>query len=623
MRRPYAIGMFTLLFITLAIASELDEIETLLGDLNLRLVEGIQRSSNIMVPMRDGVRLATNLYLPVDENERYPVIYIRTTYGGFQFHRIKHFVNHGYAVIVQHVRGRFASEGRYESPYWTAGRDGYDTIDWVVSQPWSNGKVGTFGCSYLGESQIILAAENHPNHIAMIASGAGGAIGKAKERYGYFGVFENGVLNLASSLGWFTAEGAKDAKITQRPNDYENRVRTHIGHLPVSEVAKKIVPYDTGFDDLISRPLTDPWWDQQGYIHPKDQFSVATLHINDWFDQTAHNTFKLAEHMAENAIHPRAKSQHVLIAPGLHCTAGKLDSGPVKIGELEFTYTNKNFSRLYIDWFDYWLKDKDKDLPPRYEYFLIHSEQWHASGDWPPPTTQQRRFYLLPNQHLGDQSEANRSNAAHDVPSDQFVYDPLNPVPTAGGPICCTYRQEDRPGPLDQTALKSRQDVLVYTSNPLDQDLDVVGNARVVLFVSTSAKDTDFTVKMVDQYPDGKAYNLQDGVVRLRYRNGIARPSDVEPGRIYRIELEMRPIAYRFKQGHKVELHISSSNFPRLARNLNTGNHEYNDSTVVIATNQVYLDEDSSSYVELPVMTSHQASSKGKQSESSPQKKNH
>lgn len=602
MKRPYAIGTLALLFITLAIASELDEIKTLLSDLNLRLVEGIQRSSNIMVPMRDGVRLATSLYLPVEDDERYPVIYIRTTYGGYQFHRIKHFVNHGYAVIVQHVRGRYVSEGRYESPYWTAGRDGYDTIDWVVSQPWSNGKVGTFGCSYLGESQIILAAENHPNHIAMIASGAGGAIGKAKDRYGYFGVFENGVLNLASSLGWFTAEGAKHSKITERPVDYEDRMRANIGHLPIKDVAKKMVPYETGFDDLISHPLTDSWWDKQGYISPQDQFSVATLHINDWFDQTAHNTFKLAEHMAENALHPRAKSQHVLIAPGNHCTAGKLKEGPVQTGELEFTYTGKNFSRLYLDWFDYWLKDQSKDLPPRFEYFLIHSEQWQASREWPPSSTEEQRMYLLPSQGLAPVSLAASTNTSLEPPYDQFVYDPLNPVPTVGGPICCTYHPEDRPGPIDQTTLKARQDILVYTSESLSQDMNLVGSAKVVLYVSTDAKDTDFTVKMVDQYPNGKAYNLQDGVVRLRYRNGIDRPSSVEPGRIYRIELEMRPIAYRFKQGHKIEFHVSSSNFPRLARNLNTGNHEYDDSTVVKATNRVFLGGSSSSYVELPVM---------------------
>lgn len=570
-----------------------------LGDVTMPIREGMHRARNVMVTMRDGVRLATDVYRPIESGQQYPVIYIRTIYGGVFFTDVKQFVDADYAVVVQHVRGRYHSEGRYESPYWTAGRDGYDTIDWIADQPWSNGKVGTFGCSYLGESQIMLAAENHPNHIAMIASGAGGAIGKAKESYGYFGVFENGVLNLASALGWFTAEGANNYNITPRPEDYEERLSTYMGHLPVSEIAQKVVAYDTNFEDITSRPLTDTWWDEQGAIHPDDQFSVATLHINDWFDQTTPDTFRLSEHMAENARHSRAESQHVLIAPGVHCVAEKLNSGDVTIGEMSFYYESKDFSQLYIDWFDHWLKGKPTDLPPPFEYFLIHSGEWKVSDQWPPASTSNHRFYFTPDHQL--EKAPDRWHPTGVASYDQFTYDPANPVPTLGGPICCTYRPEDKPGPLDQHPLKSRQDVLVYSGPVLDEDVELVGNAKVVLYVATDAPDTDFTVKMIDLYPDGRAFNLQDGVVRMRYRNGIESPSPVEPGRIYRIELEMRPIAYRFRQGHRIEFHISSSNFPRLARNLNTGDAEYTDSNMVSATNRVYLLGDSSSYVELPI----------------------
>ncbi len=573
-----------------------------LGDVTMPMREGMHRSRNVMIPMRDGVRLATDIYRPMGKDQRYPVIYIRTTYGGIEFSTVKHFIKHHYAVVVQHVRGRFYSEGRYESPYWTAKEDGYDTIDWIGSQPWTTGKVGTFGCSYLGESQIILAAENHPNHIAMIASGAGGAIGKAKDTYGYFGVFENGVLNLASSLGWFTAEGAKDFNVTPRPDDYEERMRTYMDRLPVSSIAEKIVPYETGFDDIISHPLTDSWWDDEGYTHPDDQFSVATLHINDWFDQTAHNTFKLAEHMAENARHPRAKSQHVLIAPGLHCGAGKLKTGQVTIGEMSLEYAGKDFRKLYIDWFDHWLKDKPTTLPPRYEYYAIHSGQWKTAEQWPPASTTAQRYHFLPDNRLEPEQGLRSGLPENGEMYDEFTYDPRNPVPTRGGPICCTYRPEDKSGPQDQTPLKSRQDVLVYSGEPLKEDVALAGNAKVVLYVSTDALDTDFTVKMVDQYPDGRAFNLQDGVIRLRYRNGIESPSPVEPGRIYRIELEMRPIAYRFRKGHKIEFHISSSNFPRLARNLNTGKSEYSNSAIVVATNRVYFGSDTPSFVQLPII---------------------
>lgn len=601
MRRPYAIGTFALFFFTLAIASGLDEIETWLGDLNLRLVEGIQRSSNIMVPMRDGVRLATSLYLPVDENERYPVIYIRTTYGGFQFHRIKHFVNHGYAVIVQHVRGRHASEGRYKSPYWTAGRDGYDTIDWVISQPWSNGKVGTFGCSYLGETQIMLAAENHPNHVAMIASGAGGAIGKAQNSYGYFGVFENGVLNLASSVGWFTSETAKRFKVPPRPNNYQERMRAFMDHLPVSEIAQNVVPYETSFEAIVSHSLSDSWWDVQNTIHPTDTFSTAGLHINDWFDQTVHDTFRLAEHIQQNATHPRAQSQHVVIAPGLHCGAGKLKPGEVTIGKLPFHYEAKNFGQLYIDWFDYWLKDKSVELPAPFQFFTVHSGHWDSSNVWPPVQTNDHRYYFRSNNRLERASGEDYKQQVNGVEFHEYTYDPRDPVPTLGGSICCTYRPDDKPGPHDQTPLTPRQDVLIYMTDQLPEDVELIGNAKVVLHVSTSALDTDFTVKMIDEFPDGRAFNLQDGVFRMRYRKGIENPSLVEPNRIYRIELELRPIAYRFQKGHKIGFHISSSNFPRLARNLNTGAHEYNDADMKVATNRVYLRGKTLSFVELPI----------------------
>lgn len=610
MKRPLLVGAFVFFSITLAIGAQIDEVKALLSDLNLKITEGVQRSKNVMVPMRDGVRLATDIYLPVTDNQPYPVIYIRTTYGGFEFKKVKEFVDNGYAVIVQHVRGRFFSEGEYQSPYWSARVDGFDTIDWIVSQPWANGKVGTFGCSYLGESQIILAAANHPNHIAMIASGAGGAIGKAKDSYGYFGVFENGVLNLASSMGWFTAEGAKYSKVTPRPDDYGERMRSYIDHLPVSEAAKKIAPYETGFDDMINHSLTDSWWDREGYIHPDDKFSVATLHINDWFDQTAHNTFRLAEHMRENALSPRAKAQHVLIAPGQHCAAGKLKAGNVRIGDMTFAYVDKDFMQLYIDWFDYWLKDKPRPLPPKFEYFLIHSGQWFTTNQWPPESTEKVRFFLLEDGRLARESEQRNSQTNDGTPYNEFLYDPLNPVPTLGGPICCTYHPDEKSGPIDQQPLNSRSDILRYTSEQVTQDIDVVGSAKVVLFVSTDAKDTDFTVKMIDQYPDGRSLILQDGVFRLRYRNGIHDPRHAEPGVIYQIEFELRPIAYRFQKGHKIEIHISSSNFPRLVRNLNTGGDEYSDPNVVKATNRVYLGGTTSSFVDFPIMSSSGSTSK-------------
>lgn len=570
-----------------------------LSDITMPLRHGIYRDRSIMVPMRDGVELSMEVHRPLSGKGPYPAILIRTTYGATDFSLNKFFVKNGYVVVVQHVRGRYRSQGDSYSPHSYSRSDGYDTIEWIVQQRWSSGKVGTFGCSYQGEAQIILAAANHPNHIAMIADGAGGAIGKAKKSYGYFGVFENGVLNLASALGWFTAEGAIYYKKTPRPDDYEMKMAMEMEGLPVSELAGRIVPYKTGFDEIVSRSLTDSWWDEEGYITEYDTFSAATLHVNTWYDQTVHDTFRLAAHMSERAVHPRAKSQHLLIDPGIHCGAGKLEKGPVQVGEMIFHYEDPDFFQIYLDWFDYWLKVKERSLPSRFQYFLIHGSRWETSRQWPPEKTEFRRFYFQKEGALGlDTQELTPENGET---FDGYVYDPLDPVPTIGGPICCTYRDVDIPGAIDQGYLKTRDDVLIYTSEKLESNLDLIGNAKATLYVSTSALDTDFTVKIVDQYPDGKAYNLQDGVVRLRYREGIDNPRLANPEEIYRVELELRPIAYRFRAGHRISVYVSSSNFPRLARNLNSGNAEYQDDVIVKASNSVYRVDPYASYIELPI----------------------
>jgi uncharacterized protein len=592
---------FGVLLVALILNVDWSHMRSWLSDITMPLRHGIYCDRNIMVRMGDGIELATTVFRPLSGDGPYPSILIRTTYGGTDFNLNKYFVKNGYAVIVQDVRGRFGSQGDIYIPHRYSRTDGYDTIDWIVRQSWSSGKVGTFGCSYLGENQIMLAATNHPNHIAMIASGAGGAIGKAKQSYGYFGLYENGVLNLASTLGWFTAEGATYFKVTPRPPDYEEKMKTALMGLPVSELAKNIVPYETGFDEFVSHPLTDSWWEEEGYINDQDTFSTATLHVNSWYDQTVYDTFRLAEHMAERAKHQRAKAQHVLIDPSVHCSMGQLKQGRVKVGEMEFQYKDPDFKKIYLEWFDYWLKGTKLVLPPRFRYFLIHSGGWETSNQWPPENVKFRRYYFGAEGAL-NLTRPKAKVDTQDPVLDQFIYDPLDPVPTIGGSICCTYRPNDIAGAIDQSQLKSRKDVLIFTSDELTSDLNLIGNSKATLHVSTTALDTDFTLKIVDQYPGGKAYNLQDGVVRLRYRKGIDNPQLAEPDKIYKIGLELGPIAYRFKKGHRIAAYISSSNFPRLARNLNTGEDEYKGTTTVVARNRIHRSDMHASYVELPIV---------------------
>lgn len=597
MKKTVSLIIFALLSLSLLLAANFAPSRAFLSDISLPLRHGLKRERHVMVQMRDGVRLNTEIYTPA-AGGKHPVILIRTTYLGSDFSINKHFVSNGYAVVVQYARGRHGSEGTYESPHKYSGVDGYDTIDWIVQQPWATDKIGTFGCSYRGESQIMLASHQHPNHLAMIVDGAGGAIGKAKESYGYFGVFENGVLNLASSLGWYLAEGAKEYNATPAPGNLEESLRTKISNLPISALSQSMVDYQTGFDDLLVHELTDPWWDAEGYITDQDRFSAATLHINAWFDQTVHDSFRLAQVMQENQDNMRAASQPLILGPGTHCSAGDLESGSLNIGELQIDYTDPDYLNIYLQWFDYWLKGEGENQFPAYKYYVINGPGWESSSTWPPQNVESQRFYLGMDSSLDSEPPDEVDTA---LAFDEFIYNPENPVPSLGGTVCCTYDGTEPAGSVDQSSLEERSDVLLFRSAELESATDLIGNVRVALSASTSALDTDFTAKIVDIHEDGSAYNLQDGIVRLRYRNGIEAPELAVPGQIYELEIELRPIAYRFEAGHRIGIQVSSSNFPRLARNLNTGQHEYSSDEIVAATNRIFWSAANPSYIELPL----------------------
>lgn len=594
-------ALFCIIVIAVSLILYAQNLRNWLSDLTLPIRHGMYRERNIMVPMRDGTQLATTVYRPFLTCQACPVILIRTTYGGVDFSEIKYFVRNGYVVVAQNVRGRFGSQGTY-TPHRYSRSDGYDTMDWIVRQDWSNGKIGTFGCSYLGESQVILAAAKHPNHICMIAIGAGGAIGDAKGSYGYFGVYENGVLNLASALGWFTEHGAIDHNITPVPENYRDILNRQIDGLPVIDLAQRIVPYKTDFEDIVSHELTDIWWKEEQYISEDDTFTTAGLHVNTWYDQTVHDTFRLAEHLAENAEHPRATHQYILVDPGKHCSSGKLSDGLVKIGQMEIEYKKIEFMKIYLNWFDYWLKDGQISLPPRFQYFLINAASWETATTWPPQKVNVQRYYLHEQGRLIEEFSSLLDSSIEKKDVDSYYYDPENPVPTIGGSICCIRSDKEISGSFDQSILRKRNDVLIYQSDPLSSNVDLVGNAKAVIFVSTDSYDTDFCLKIVDQQPNGQAYNLQDGVVRLKYRNGIDNEQLAVPGEVYRVEIDLAPIAYRFKAGHRIALYVSSSNFPRLARNLNTGENSYKNKATKIANNSIHRNKIHASYLDLPQM---------------------
>ena len=440
-----------------------------------------------MVPMRDGVRLATDLYFPVGTDTPLPVVQIRTPYGKLPHRRdasaARYFASHGFAVAVQDMRGRYQSEGEYFVS--RADReDGYDMVSWLAEQPWSNGRIGTYGCSYLGENQMQLAATRNPHHAAALPQAAGGS-------YRYFGVIFGGVTELAASLGWFRGAGSKvfyrippgtpreemlqvEEMINPAPNPGELDFQAAWRTLPYIDMLKASGAPPTDFEAFVSHEPGDPWWDRIGYVQPDDRFDVPALHVNSWYDLGVGETLKLFNLLSDNAESDRARdNQFAIISPTDHCTSEIATSRTV-VGERDLGDARLDYWTIYLDWFDHWLRDDaDADFDmPRLQYYLMGANEWRTAGSWPVEGTEFRPMYL----HSGGSANTRAGDGRlsweapdEEQPADTFTYDPDDPVPTIGGPVCCTGTADAPAGGFDQSAVEDRDDVLVYTSEPLDE----------------------------------------------------------------------------------------------------------------------------------------------------------
>lgn len=528
----------------------------------------------VTIAMPDGQRLRASLYRPAALEGRQPAILIRLPYHRMRFpgayRWALHFAREGYVVLVQDLRGTGDSEGEL-LPWRDAASDGTATLDWIVAQPWSNGRVGTFGCSALGETQWTLARTRHPALKAMIPSGSGGAVGAAADRHGYFGVFEGGVLQLASGFGWFVEHGAKSpGAAPARAFD----LAAHLKRLPVASLVQDVRPAPNGFDDYLALPPGDARWSELGFLDASDRPTTPALVLNTWGDQTVGDTLALAESWRK--LDPAGFATHrVVVGPGDHCGHTGWESGLYQFGELPIANAHTPLERWYRDWFAHWLRGAPAPAEPSagFRFFMLGENRWIDAPSWPPPQARATSWHLSSGGHANGAGGDGRLSPAPPVAEshDTFVYDPSDPVPSRGGPICCTGDPAERPGPRDQRDVEARRDVLVYTSDPLSDDLRIAGPLRVRLTVSTSAPDTDFVARLAHVRPDGTSTNIQEGALRLRYRDGMTRPALAEPGRAYAITIDLRSIAYRVPTGHRLRLHVTSSSFPRLERNLNTG----------------------------------------------------
>ena len=550
---------------------------------------------NERVPMRDGVMLSADVYLPRRFPGPHPVVYVQTPYDKTDYfgglHAVRLFANEGYAIVVQDVRGRYDSEGEFDL-YSHAVEDGRDTLDWIMEQFWASGSVGTFGCSALGEIQYLLANSHHPNHRAMIVESGGGAIGSAANRYGFFGLYEGGVFNLASGVGWFSQSGSKT-----RYEESGSISPELLRHLPILEIVEKSGAPPTDYEEFVSHDPGDPWWDSQPYLSEARGFGVPGLHVNGWYDLAVEDTITLAT--GEGL--PEAAPQNVIISPSAHCGAEAIEPLDT-VGELPVARGDRPYGDEFVAWFDHWLKGEGEIKLAPLELFVLGANEWIELDNWPPRSADFQAWYLDGGVRTGGRAAAGvLSRDEADKGTETFQYDPRNPVLTRGGPHCCTGNPEDLPGSFDQHASAARDDVLVYDSAPLDQSMRVVGPVRARLLVSTSAADTDFTAKLVDVWPDGRAFNVQDGVFRLRYRNGFRNAAPAVAGKAYEIEIGLRAVAYEFAEGHRLRLEISSSNFPRLARNLNTGGPNHLEKEPIVASNTVHYGGKSGSRLILPM----------------------
>jgi putative CocE/NonD family hydrolase len=555
---------------------------------------GFEVDHSMRLAMPDGVTLAGSLYLPKDRSAPLATVLVRSPYGRLDYVESYEagifFARHGYAVLVQDLRGTGDSQGEL-LPWRDADSDGAATLDWIARQPWSNGKVGTFGCSALGETQLVLARRHHPAHAAMIPSGAGGAVGSLGGSHGYFGLFEGGVFELASGFGWFSEHGAKVAgSAPARRFD----VATTLRKLPVVDLVREVRDAPTGYDDLLAMPLGDPRWREWGYLADDDRLEVPAFLINTWNDQTVGDSLLIAEHLRAD---PRiARNLRVLIAPGRHCAHEEA------VDDRGETLTLDDW---YLAWFDHFLRGRGEGLAalPTYQYFMVGENRWYGAQQWPPENSRMSRWYLVSggraNSRHGDGVLTASPPATES--SDSFVYDPLDPVPSRGGPICCTGNPKEPVGAVDQADVERRDDVLVYTSAALATGVRIAGPVRATLTFSSDMPDTDLVARLVDVAPDGRALNIQEGALRLRYRDGLPARL-MEPGRRYTVTVTLRSIAYFLPKGHRVRLDVTSSSFPRLERNLNTGGDVHLETEPRKAINRLHHGGTAMSFVEFPIL---------------------
>jgi putative CocE/NonD family hydrolase len=557
---------------------------------------------NVAMKTRDGVTLRADIYRPAGDGP-FPVLLQRTPYNKDTTAFIaRKAAARGYMVVAQDVRGRFTSEGDWYT-FKHESEDGYDAVEWAAALPRSNGKVGMFGGSYVGATQM-LAAISHPPHLAGICPSI------TASNYHENWTYQGGAFEQWFNESW-TASLAVDTinrTVRQNMNAMVGSTVLPLSQFPVFNI--KSIPDGAGlthtlapyFQDWLDHPTYDSYWKQWSIEENYEKIQVPALTITAWYDIFQGGSLRNFTGLQARAGNETArKGQRLLVALGGHSGGGRT-IGTVDFGPAALEYDE---SSIMLDWYDYLFFGKQNQFATNkpVRIFVMGENVWRDEEAWPPQRAHETRYYLhsagKANSAFGD--GALSTTTAITEAADTFVYDPANPVPTVGGPLCCDVIHLPA-GPRDQKEVESRPDVLVYSTEPLQQDLEVTGQVTLDLYASSSAVDTDFTAKLVDVSPDGKAINLAEGILRASYRESTVEAKPIVPGKVYEYKIDMWSTSNVFLKGHRIRLEVSSSNFPRFDRNLNTGKSASINSTFVKATNTILHDAAHPSALLLPVV---------------------
>jgi len=565
---------------------------------SLPLIEPGRLMLNIPVPMRDGINLSADIWLPPSSRGSgpWPALLLRTIYDNQEARYIgwaREFTNRGYAVIMQDCRGRGDSDGDW-IPYVCELYDGYDTHQWIGEQDWCDGNLGTFGLSYPGFTQTLPATlrSKYLKAVAPIAS--------QQDNYGHHRV--NGVIHHNVAFAFLNMLGRSMQYESLKHFDQD----TFFFELPIDTAMEKVSNTHPYYKGVMEHEQYDDWWSSYSLRDKYSEMAIPSLFITGWFDSLSNENFKLFNGWSKEAKTEDARSKtKLIIGPWSHQIA---PWGRVPMGE-NGAYADRTFGKqalsdvieMHMHWYDQRLKgiDTGVDDEAPIKLFVMGKNTWRDEYEWPLERTEWTKFYLSSNGNAADDGGSLSTEIKTiDQTSDSFTYDPEDPVPSIGS----QYQTFDFCGPRDRSHIQLRPDVLTFTTDVLTEDLEITGPISATVWASSDAIDTDFTATLTDLEPEGKAIALCEGIVRARFRDGTENPQMIIPGKIYKFDIDMWNTSNSFNKGHRIRIEISSSNFPRYNRNLNSGNPIASDTDITIANQTIYHGSQYPSHINLPLI---------------------